>query len=395
MNSKPLALLYVVLLLLCAREAAAQPTCIINYDLSYPCHDLNAGLIFVGRVVALTAISQDAKGNISQTEVSALGQPMWGKAVVLVETLYKGEAAGKVELAFHSYCWGTIAKDKEYVFNVGRTKEGLQADRWSVALDSVRQDDLTYFTEMMRAVIKGGRQPRLYGRLLHFNRKYDTPHTGPPIPGVTVVAESGAKYETRTDADGRYEFRDLPDGEYRVYPLLPESLRLPDDLHYKVDRNTGLVELERTKKTGERGQVYNQSPCGTQVNLVVWDNGVIAGRAEGADGRPLMFLPRRPASSPRRQEHLKDAQGKSVESFEVLLWRTDQIGRSLLPYPAVQVEELKQGEFAFINLSPGPYSLEFVGWGPGYKHVYLSYPIKLEPGQNVRDLVIRLPLTNK
>jgi len=395
MNSKPLALLYVVLLLLCAREATAQPTCFTNYDLSYPCQDLNAGLIFVGRVVALTAISQDAKGNISQTEVIALGQPMWGKAVVLVETLYKGEAAGKVELAFHSSCSGSIVKDKEYVFNVKQTKEGLQADRWSVALDSVRQDDLTYFTEMMRAVIKGGRQPRLYGRLLHFNGKYDTPHNGPPIPGVTVVAESGAKYETRTDADGRYEFRDLPDGEYRVYPLLPESLRLPDDLHYKVDRNTGPVELERTKKTGERGRVDNQTPCGTQVNLVVWDNGVIAGRAEGADGMPIMFLPRRPASSPRRQEHLEDAQGKSVESFEVLLWRTDQYGRSLLPYPAVLVEELKQGEFAFINLSPGSYSLEFVGWGPGYKQVYLSYPIKLEPGQNVRDLVIRLPLTNK
>ena len=66
MNSKHLAPLAVLLLLLCAREAAAQPTCTVNYDISYPCHLPIGDIIFVGRVVSLTDMRPDEQGNSRQ-----------------------------------------------------------------------------------------------------------------------------------------------------------------------------------------------------------------------------------------------------------------------------------------------------------------------------------------
>src|ERR1044072_5763889 len=237
-----------LLLLISTRETVVQPTCAINYNLSYFCIALYADIIFVGRVVSLTAISEDAQGNISQTEVGSLREHMWGKAVVRIETLFKGKATGEVELAFHSECWGDISRNRQYIFNVKQTNEGLKAHRWSVPLDSLRPDDLKYFTEMMRAVIKGERQPRLYGRLFHYAEGFVS-LTGQPIPEVTVVAEKdGAKYESRTNADGRYVFRDLPSGEYQVYPLWPESLRPADDDYYDSSRerpNERISEIGR------------------------------------------------------------------------------------------------------------------------------------------------------
>ncbi len=386
MISKPFALLY-VLLLLAPPSPAPQPTCFINYDLSYPCIALYADIIFVGRVISLTAISQDAQGNISQTEVGSLREHLWGKAVVHVETLFKGKVTGKVELTFRSECWGDISRDRQYIFNVKQTAEGLQLDRLSVALDSdtLRQDDRQYFTEMLRAVIKGAPQPRLFGRLLHYAEGF-VPITGQPISDITVIAEKDeVKFETRTNADGRYEFRDLPSGEYQVYPLWPESLRPADDDYYNI----------RRERPNEKLSVNNQSPCGTRRDFVAWDNGVIAGRAEDADGRPVKFLTQEQVASLRRQGQGEDTDGKLVKWLQArLLWRTNKDGGPSISSPAVQVWNLKQEEFAFINLSPGHYQLEFVGGDLGTVREYLSYPIDLAPGQKMREIVVRLPLTN-
>ena len=63
---------------------------------------------------------------------------------------------------------------------------------------------------------------------------------------------------------------------------------------------------------------------------------------------------------------------------------------------------MKQGEFAFVNLPPGPYVLKFVGGGAYKQFVYFNYPndapdkkdrqvINLSAGQKVRNLVIRFP----
>ena len=384
MITNPIALLY-VLLLLSAKETTPQPTCFINYDLSSPCTALYADIIFVGRVVSLTSISEDGQGKVSQTEVDSLRGYMWGKAIVRVETLFKGKATGEVELAFRSRCWGDILRDRQYIFNVKQTSEGLTADQWSVDLDSLRQDDRQYFTKIMRDAIKGDRRPALLGRLFHYAEGFE-PITGQPIPDITVVAEKdGVKYESRTNADGRYEFRDLPNGNYHVYPHWPESLRPADDDYYNI----------RRELPNEMVSADNRYLCGGRRDFVAWDNGVIAGRAEDADGSPVKFIPQEQVAALRQQGKGEDADGKPVKWLQArLVWLGDKNKRQSLPHPAAQVWSKKQEEFVFINLPAGHYQLEFVGGDLGTEREYLTYPIDLAPGQKMREIVVRLPLTN-
>jgi len=403
MIQKRFVLLYILLVLLCAREASAQPTCFVNYPLWYPCVFSKADAIFVGHVVSLIDLSPDERGQKRQVKVDRIYGILRGKAVLIIDTLLKGNVAGEVEVTFDSGCWGIIEVGKQYVFNVQQKTEGLYSDHWSEAFGVAPKDDEAQYIEMLRSLIRGERQPNVFGRLRHLGPGY-YPQNGPPIPNVTVVAENDErKFETRTDADGRYQFRDLPDGEYRVYPLLPESLRPPDD-DYGRPR----------ERHDDRASVNKQILCGARVDFVVWDNGVIAGRVEDADGKPVKYLIPEVIAALRRRGLDKDADGRPLKWFHIYLHIEPSVEQQIQYQSRIrEAVGLKDGEFAFYNLPPGPYWLEFYGGdaenaseGEDGKFVFLRYPsnapdkqearmINLAPGQKIRDIVIRLPIPNK
>jgi hypothetical protein len=402
MITKRLAPLYVLLLLLCARSVAAQPTCFVNYDLSYPCVFPTADIIFVGRVVSVTDMNPDAAGKSQQVEVNRLYGTMRGKAVVAVDTLLKGKAAARVEISFYGVCWGYIEVGKQFVFNVRQTPTGLYVDNWSKELGIIPKDDETHYLEMMRAIIRGERQPRLFGRLRHYAAGYYF-QVGQPIPNVTVVAENYTeRFETRTNAEGRYEFRNLPDGEYRVFALLPESLRPPDT-------DSG----EPRKRDERRVTIQNNIACGTPVDFVAWDNGAITVRVEDANGKPVKYRAVAAAAFYRRGLG-KDADGKLLKWVEVSLRIDEKMYESIESQSRIrQVSGPKDGEFGFVNLPPGRYRLEFYAGnadntseGVDGKFVFLRYPsdvpgaknpqmINLAAGQQLREIVIRLPIPDK
>lgn len=403
MIAKRLAPLGVFLLLLCARSVAAQPTCFVNYDISYPCVFPTADIIFVGRVVSVTDMNPDDAGKSRQVEVNQLNGPMRGKAVVAVDTLLKGEAPAQVEVSFYGVCWGYIAVGKQFVFNVRQTPMGLYADNWSRELGIIPKDDEARYLEVIRAISRGERQPRLFGRLRHYAEGYYY-QVGQPIPNVTVVAENYTeRFETRTNAEGRYEFRNLPDGEYRVFPLLPESLRPPD---------TGSGTPHERHE--ERAFIQNQVACGVPVDFVAWDNGAITVRVEDADGKPVKYRAGAAAALYRRGLG-KDADGNLLKWVIVSLHIDESMQKDIESQSRIRDDwELKDGEFGFVNLPPGRYWLEFYGGNAdntsqvvdGKFVFFLRYPsdvpdakqrqmINLAPGQKIRDIVIRLPIPNK
>jgi len=352
------------LLLLFAFPVAAQPTCFVNFDprdlcpVRYPRATslVDDDLIFVGRVIALREIQRN-EPQTSETPVDSIHGSVRGKAVLAVETLLKGEAPSQLEVRLSYGCWGSIEKDRRYLFQVQRQNGALFSPRWSHELEA--QYDVAWALERIRSILRQEPQPRVFGRLLH---------RGEPVGRTTILAEKdGRKFRTRTNAEGRYAFRDLPDGEYRVYPLLPPWLRPPD----------GDDRLPR-EQYDTRAQVLQHSPCGARTDFVAWDNGVIAGRVEDADGHP-------------------------VTPVALILWSLiDENRRQSFSYPAQEVSGLGTGEFAFINLPPGPYDI-FVGFqGRPGPYTYLYYPgavadeeqvrpIQLSRGQKLRNLVIRLP----
>lgn len=363
MNTKRLAPLWAfALLLLFAQGTRAQPTCFFTHRLSHDCPDTSGALVFLGRVVSLT--ERDTQTG-AETETDRLNGYLRGTTVVAVEELFKGEAGASVELRLDRGCYGRLEKGKTYLFNLGRTPETHDPFHWSEEWDYLSEEEAAKLREAIRANVGGERQPRLYGIVRHAER-----HS--PVVGLTVVAErDGARFETHTDDAGRYEFGELPDGEYKVYPLLPPSLRPPDDPRDGRPR----------ERHDDTAHVLNAALCGARQDFGVLDTGSISGRVVDADGQPFVSA------------------GVSLSRFD---------GRSSLPSLAYAKETLmhkREGNFAFVNLPPGRYLIEVIMPGDGRSWPVLYYPgvvyqkdasvIDLKPGEKLADLVVKLPRQKK
>lgn len=359
MKAKHLAPLC-VLLLFCSWEAAAQPTCFNNFYLPNSCPP-QEDIILIGRVITFFSVDETREDDPSGYKV--LRGPVRGRVVVAVEEVLKGEAAVEVELRFRSGCAGFIQKNEKYVFAVKKTSDGLFAQSWSNNLETMSPEDVAQSLEVIRSLVSGERQPRLFGTLRNVDR---------PVPDITVVAEKGEeRFETNTDASGRYEFRELPEGEYQVNPILPESLRPAND-----------DNRQPRERYDYRVPVTDQGLCGARVDFLAWPNGVISGRVEDADGNPV----------------------KDVRIG--LSWLIDKDVGQGAPYPADEVWGPQDGEFSFINLAPGPYLLvvdtegrigsdgKRIGtlyYPGGVDWEEEAHPLDLAPGQKVTGLVIKLP----
>jgi hypothetical protein len=254
------------ILLLCTAETAAQPTCFVSYRISPDCPRIDGDVVLLGRVLSLTTVNYQT-GARAESEV--LNGFLRGEAVVAVEERFKGEANAVIQLRIGGGCYGYIEKGKRYIFNLRGAPETYYA-LWSDALDYMQEGEAAKLLETIRAHIRGERQPRIYGSLYNGSRRV-------PITGTTIVADKdGAKFESRTDSEGWYEFRELPEGEYRVYPLLPPSLVLYDD-----DKKTW--GMKRDSLAG----VLRDGPCGTRLDFTATDTGVISWRLKAAMGNPV------------------------------------------------------------------------------------------------------------
>ena len=86
------------------------------------------------------------------------------------------------------------------------------------------QDDI----ELLRALINGKPQTRIFGVASQLERllgtyEYNIDYVG-PMAGLTVIAEGvQGKFETRTDKEGRYRFKELAPGKYKLGVQLPEG----------------------------------------------------------------------------------------------------------------------------------------------------------------------------
>ena len=87
-------------------------------------------------------------------------------------------------------------------------------------------DDL----ELIRALNTGKPETRIFGRVIDHTRQPDDPSPFylRPMAGVTIKAENeNNHYEAQTDSDGRYQFRNIKPGVYKVTVVLPDGYTLP------------------------------------------------------------------------------------------------------------------------------------------------------------------------
>jgi hypothetical protein len=133
------------------------------------------------------------------------------------------------------------------------------------------QDDI----ELLRAFISGKPQTRIFGVISQRQRllgtyEYNIDYVG-PMEGLTVRAEGEhGQFETRTDKEGRYRFKELAPGKYKV------GVRLPEGYGPLFDFVGTQAEMELTSGV-----------CGIEHDFDAQIDGRVSGRVFDADGRPV------------------------------------------------------------------------------------------------------------
>ena len=341
----------IVLLVLGSQDAVAQPGCRYSYGISLDCPDVSGDVVVLGRVVRLTDIDPENGVHIDAKDLG--GYPR-GKVVVEVEEVFKGTADSLIEFTVHPGCYGPIEVGRRHIFNLYKTPDGYTNPHWSNSIDHLRSGEPDKFLNSLRALIRGERISQLFGTL----KAYDG--LG-PIEGITVVAEKdGEKFEAVTDAHGRYEFRDLPDGEYKVQPLLAPARRPAE------------ISDIRHAKPGDTAQIHRSILCGVRLDFIAQHGGVIGGRIEGPDGKPF-------------------------DVSTAALWRFDKDAKISYRLGKPQNEP---GVFSFVDLPAGRYMIQVISRGNG-RSTSFYYPgviyetdtqmIDLTVGQEMTGLVFKIP----
>lgn len=171
-----------------------------------------------------------------------------------------------VDLNIQTSCWQTIGQPEigsDYIFfadEINTTSfKRLISLKWSAALDGIPKGELNKITKEILEYRNGVKRPLVVGYLIKhkpnpdwdyvnssFNRgsvwrfpkfkndwrikkwQYD-PEYAEPLKNVRVVVKNmeGAEIaSTVTDVSGRFEFADLPKGDYVITPDVPKSYRI-------------------------------------------------------------------------------------------------------------------------------------------------------------------------
>jgi hypothetical protein len=143
--------------------------------------------------------------------------------------------------------------------------------------------------------------------------------TGEPVSGALVEVYGGARTAQFSTSEGRYEFGELPRGNYGVIARKPG---------YFSDRDLGR-EAPGTEAT-------HAVPSDEEVVLKLTPEGAISGRLEDEKGRPL--------------------EGVNVQAE---MWMVSNGTKRLQPWPGGTVETDDEGNFRVGELYPGDYLLKF------------------------------------
>jgi hypothetical protein len=340
-----------LLLFWAGHDAMAQPGCLHSYPVSLDCPDISGDAVVLGRVVRLTSIDREAGEQVERKSLDTFPQ---GKVVVAVEEVFKGSADAFIEFTVHGGCYGPIQVGSKHIFNFYKTPNGYSNPKWSNSIDHLTPSELDKFLNGHRALIRGERVSTLFGKLRALDGLT-------PIEGITVVAEKDdVKVEALTDATGRYEFRELPEGEYKVQPLLAPALRPAE------------ISDMRHAKPGDTAYIRRDAVCGVRLDFIAQHAGVIGGRIEGPDGKPF-------------------------DVSIATLWRFDKEAKISYRLGKPQNEP---GVFSFVDLPPGRYMIQVITRGNG-RSTSFYYPgviyetdtqmIDLTVGQEMTGLVFKLP----
>lgn len=273
-------LVFAALILFAHPEGLAQPGVDPRINPLSTCNDdyLTKEYVFTGQVRTLQEVPTN---NV---------RPFW-KTTVAIETSIKGQLSGEIELTLPKLLLPPVPESevigKRFIFTANHVTNaeisGLFSNAWSTQIDDIAPDVLAKVIAGIRAVLQGVPQPRIVGRVREQSLETGfQADDGRPLAGLVVVAssEEGQKFQTKTDAHGRFQFKKLPPGRYTVNPILPK----------KMDLNG----YGPTPDSENRYITIGERLCSVELSFIAQETGRVTGRIEnvtgGQDVKPIVVL---------------------------------------------------------------------------------------------------------
>ena len=213
--------------------------CVCAQPAGPPCSLEVADVVFTGTVIV-----------VSEDPTADDGEGL-RRFQFAVSDAFAGVSGPRVEVSSEmSSCGVDFAPGVPYLVAATRSSDGtIHVDACSNSSPAAGALDEI---EMLRALRSGTKPSRLFGRVVEFRKPGpDSRPTDPDLyqllSNVPVIVAGGDLFrETRTDADGRFAFDDLPRGRYRVAVQVPAPKRVLDYSpgFHQTDSDPALASVE-------------------------------------------------------------------------------------------------------------------------------------------------------
>jgi hypothetical protein len=235
----------------------------------------NTTAVFVGRVISLSPSyeEEEATFNLERKKNSRVFR-------FAVEQGFRGVNGAEVEVRTSiggGSCGYYFSPGKRYLVYAGFDPK--TGEYWTSICSRTRplekaQDDLAYILGQSDRKARNGISGTIVMTAVNFAGRHYSRELG-PIAGVTIAAQSGQRlFKAVTDADGKYEFRNLPRGQYQVY--------LWDKVNQQIAKH-GVIWGDRYEVELSAGAKSN---C-TGADFSVHPKAQVSGKVFGSDGEPL------------------------------------------------------------------------------------------------------------
>ena len=296
---------FFTLLLAASLATNAQASC-PGFTPGPPCMEFaRADAVFIG--VASRVVGVPNNTNL------VIGPYLQSTVYFSVEEAFKGVETSAVVLEME-HCGHVFNEGERYLVYAHRNNKKLEVRARSTRtqLLSAAGEDLEY----LRSLPSLEPGSRIYGQVAEYSISFkDRRYTPQLLPNIKVTFEgNGQTLEALTDSEGRYEFKGVPQGTYRLRAELPAHLSY--DVHAINIPGRGCVPLDITAR--RRAE--------------------ISGRVLDVNGKALVQVPISLALADQPLEEMlaEETQNDRVRVFTV----TNQ-----------------QGKFVFAHLPPGRYFL--------------------------------------
>ncbi|HEV2802023.1 MAG TPA: carboxypeptidase-like regulatory domain-containing protein [Pyrinomonadaceae bacterium] len=336
MKSRHFSTLLAVFALTIALAGRAEASC-IGFVMEPPCQAYwSAHAVFVGTVkkVSYSATYQRGEGDSRRNYRRRITR-------FSVETAYKGVEGKVAEVVTEEQMWVPDAPadgeertplllhppptDCDYRFDEGETyfvyanSVSERNGTLNVPQNRTRKlEEAAADLKFVNGLPRAAPTARIFGRIVRADLSVNLgDQKRLPLAGIKVTARSGKRtFEALTDAEGKYELKDLPPGSYQVTPTYPAHLsadraaraqvvargcaQLDFDTHSSVRLKGRVIDAEGRPLLGvEVGLIHAEATEVAREGLYTWTGGggdyVLTGIPAG---RFLLFfdLPSAPAA---------------------------------------------------------------------------------------------------